>query len=49
MMRSKVVLPQPEGPSKATSSPDSMSKLTSFKAVKVPNCLCTLRISMLMM
>ena len=48
MMRSSVVLPQPDGPSKATSSPDSMSRLTLFSAVKSPNCLSMLRISMLM-
>ena len=48
-MRSSVVLPQPEGPSKAISSPDWMSSDTSRSAWKSPNCLLTLRISMLMM
>jgi sulfate transport system permease protein len=47
MMRKSVVLPQPEGPNRATSSPDSMSRLTSFRALKVPNALLTLRIAML--
>src|SRR5690606_30531709 len=47
MMRSRVVLPQPDGPSKATSSPLWMSRLMSFSARKAPNCLWTLRISML--
>ena len=48
MMRSSVVLPQPEGPSNAISSPDSMSSDTSRRAWKSPNFLLTLRISMLM-
>src|SRR5688572_26394336 len=47
MMRSSVVLPQPEGPSRATSSPDSTSRLTLRSAWKSPNCLLTLRISIL--
>ena len=47
-MRSSVVLPQPEGPSRAISSPEAMSSDTSRSAWKVPNCLLTLRISMLM-
>ena len=48
MMRSSVVLPQPDGPSSASSSPDAMSSDTSRSAWKSPNCLLTLRISMLM-
>ena len=48
MMRSSVVLPQPEGPSKAISSPEAMSRLTLRRAWKSPNCLLTLRISILM-
>src|SRR5690606_24396594 len=41
MHRSKVVLPQPEGPSKQTSSPAWISRLTWSRAVKEPNCLCS--------
>ena len=48
MMRNSVVLPQPEGPKSATNSPDSMSKLTSRRALKVPKSLLTLRMAMLM-
>src|ERR1700741_3347048 len=48
MMRSSVVLPQPEGPSSAISSPDDTSRLTSRRAWKSPKRLLTLRISMLM-
>src|SRR5260221_12456393 len=48
MMRSSVVLPQPEGPSSAMSSPDWMSRLTSRRAWESPNCLLALRISQLM-
>jgi hypothetical protein len=36
MMRSKVVLPQPEGPKKHTNSPGSMLSDTSRKAQKSP-------------
>jgi hypothetical protein len=39
MMRSKVVLPQPDGPSSATSSPVGKSRETLSSAVKLPNCL----------
>ena len=45
-MRSRVVLPQPDGPSSATSSPGRTSKLTSRSAVKLPKVLLTLRMSM---
>ena len=48
MMRSSVVLPQPEGPSSATSSPVGKSRLTSPSAVKLPNDLWMLRTWMLM-
>src|SRR5687768_18541640 len=36
MMRSNVVLPEPDGPSRATSSPESTRKLTSRSATKSP-------------
>jgi hypothetical protein len=39
MARSKVVLPQPEGPRKQTNSPGKISSETSLSAVKAPNCL----------
>src|SRR5687767_4238645 len=45
MMRSKVVLPQPEGPRKQTNSPRWMPRLISDSAVKPPNCLRTWRSS----
>src|SRR5258706_14727952 len=48
MTRSSVVLPEPEGPSRATSSPAGTSRLTPFSAVKPPNRLVTLLTSMLM-
>ena len=48
MMRSSVVLPQPDGPSSATSSPVGNSRLTSSSATKSPNVLRMLRTSMLM-
>src|SRR5690349_3537187 len=48
MMRSSVVLPQPDGPSSATSSPVGKSRLTSPSAVKLPNDLWMLRTWMLM-
>src|SRR5690606_1844462 len=41
MQRSKVVLPQPEGPSRQTRSPACMSRLTWSRAVKEPDCLCS--------
>src|SRR5207244_1021228 len=41
MMRSSVVLPDPDGPSSASSSPDSMSRLTLSRAVKAPKRLVT--------
>jgi hypothetical protein len=47
MILSKVVLPHPDGPSKAISSPELMSSDTSRNAWKSPNFLLTLRISML--
>src|SRR3954468_13227831 len=34
MMRSSVVLPEPEGPSSATSSPEPISRFTRSSAVK---------------
>ena len=46
MIRSIVVLPPPDGPSSATSSPDGTSKLTSLSAVNRPNVLLTFLISM---
>ena len=36
MMRSSVVLPEPEGPSSASSSPARMSRLTPFSAGSRP-------------
>ena len=39
MMRSSVVLPEPDGPSSATSSPAGTSRLTSSSAVNAPNAL----------
>ena len=48
MIRSKVVLPEPEGPSRATSSPLGMSKVTFPSAVKLPNFLVMLSAWMLM-
>src|SRR5690606_17910229 len=41
IMRSEVVLPQPEGPSRHTNSPSPISKLTSPTAVKSPKRLVT--------
>ncbi len=45
MILSRVVLPQPDGPRKHTSSPLLMTRLTSFNAVKSPNFLtiCSMR------
>ena len=37
MMRSRVVLPQPEGPRKQTNSPSAISSEMSSRAVKPPN------------
>ena len=37
MIRSKVVLPEPEGPNRATSSPLATVRLTSRRAVNSPN------------
>src|SRR6478736_6987812 len=45
IMRSVVVLPQPEGPRRQTTSPASTFRSASFTAVKAPNCLVTFRIS----
>src|SRR5262245_29094683 len=47
MIRNKDVLPEPEGPSSATSSPVSTLKLTSLSAWKEPKLLLMLRISIL--
>src|SRR6185295_18502100 len=41
MMRSRVVLPQPDGPSKQTNSPWATDRLTSRRATKLPKCLET--------
>src|SRR5689334_22943294 len=46
MMRSSVVLPDPEGPRSATSSPVSTVKLTSSTETKSPKRLVMLRSSM---
>ena len=46
MIRSSVVLPPPDGPSSATSSPGATVKLTSSSATKLPKPLLTLRTSM---
>ena len=48
MIRSSVVLPEPDGPSSATSSPVATLRLTSRSAVKAPKVLVMLRTSMLM-
>src|SRR5438552_3497261 len=47
MIRSSVVLPEPEGPSSATSSPVFTCRLTSESAVNAPKRLVMLRTSML--
>src|SRR5262245_26282137 len=39
MMRSSVVLPQPDGPRKQTNSPCATARSMSSSAVKLPNCL----------
>src|SRR5450756_2033896 len=49
MMRRSVVLPEPEGPRSATSSPGRTSRLMWFSAVKLPKRLVMLRTSMLML
>jgi len=41
MMRSSVVLPQPDGPSRQTNSPWPTERLTSRSATKLPKCLET--------
>src|SRR5688500_14592137 len=41
MMRSSVVLPQPEGPRRQTNSPWATASVTSRKATKAPKCLET--------
>src|SRR5690349_3729972 len=48
MMRRSVVLPDPEGPRSATSSPVSTVKVTSSTETKSPKRLTMLRSSMLM-
>ena len=48
MIRSSVVLPEPDGPISATSSPLGTSRVTSSRAVKVPKRLETCRTAMLM-
>src|SRR3546814_14375118 len=47
IMRSSVVLPQPEGPSSTKNSPALMSRLTSSTAVTRPKRFETLRIWMI--
>ena len=47
-MRSSVVLPEPEGPSSATSAPDGMTRLTGCSAVVAPNSLAMSSISICM-
>ena len=48
IMRSSVVLPEPEGPSNATSSPDGISRFTLSSAVNWPNFLVIFCAVMLM-
>src|SRR5512142_1295568 len=48
MILSSVVLPDPDGPRRATSSPEGTVRFTSLRAVNWPKCLLTLPISMLM-
>src|SRR4051812_35511398 len=48
MMRSSVVLPHPDGPSRATSSPSATVKLMSFSAANRPNAFAISRTSMAM-
>src|SRR3954469_14258744 len=45
MIRNSVVLPDPDGPSSATSSPVSTRRSTLSSALKAPNCLTILRTS----
>src|SRR6202012_2058861 len=44
-MRSRVDLPQPEGPTRTTNSPSAMSTLTPWSTSKLPNPFRTSRIS----
>src|SRR5262245_51328240 len=48
MIRSKVVFPEPDGPSNASKPPSGTSRLTLSSAEKLPNFLETSLISMLM-
>src|SRR5688500_2658698 len=48
MMRRRVVLPEPDGPRRATSSPALTRRETLSRALKVPNVLLRLTSSMLM-
>ena len=48
MMRSSVVLPEPDGPSSATSSPAGMSRFRLSQTTVSPKRLLRLRTSMLM-
>src|SRR5262245_38864786 len=48
MTRRRVVLPEPEGPRRASSVPLLASRLTLSSAAKLPNRLVTLRMVMLM-
>src|SRR3569623_1233286 len=45
MIRSSVVLPEPDGPSSASNSPACTSSLTLSSALNAPNCLTRLRTS----
>ena len=44
-MRSSVVLPEPDGPSSATSAPEGIDRLTGCSAVVGPNSLAMSSIS----
>ena len=46
IMRRVVVLPQPDGPSRQTTSPAATDRSASRTAMNSPNVLVTLRISM---
>src|SRR5690606_14045605 len=48
IIRSRVVFPQPDGPSSATSSPSGTLRLMLSRAVKLPNCLLIRTNSILM-
>ena len=48
-MRRSVVLPEPDGPSRAASAPDGIERLTGWSAVVGPNSLAMSSMSMCMM